>query len=82
MLEQTDHLKTEFFADVSHEFRTPIALTIGALERILTSRRDEIPGAVRQQLKIVLPNQQQLLGLVNQILDLAKFEVGGMQLKA
>jgi hypothetical protein len=82
VLEQTDRLKTEFFADVSHEFRTPVALTIGALERILTSCRDEIPGAVRQQLEIVLPNQGQLLGLVNQILDLAKFEVGGMQLKA
>ena len=82
VLEQADRLKTEFFANVSHEFRTPITLTLGPLELILASRYGEIPAAVCQQIEIALRNQEQLLGLVNQILDLAKFEAGGMELKA
>lgn len=82
VLEEADRLKTEFFANVSHEFRTPITLTLGPLEQILANRYGAIPDAVRRTLQVVLRNQEQLLGLVNQILDLAKFEAGGMQLKA
>lgn len=82
VLEQADRLKTEFFANVSHEFRTPITLTLGPLERILANRYGNIPDPVREQLNMTLRNQEQLLGLVNQILDLAKFEAGGMELKA
>jgi signal transduction histidine kinase/class 3 adenylate cyclase/CheY-like chemotaxis protein len=81
VLEEANRLKAEFFANISHEFRTPITLTLGPLEQILANRYGEIPESVRVPLQMVVRNQEQLLGLVNQILDLARFEAGGMQLK-
>lgn len=82
VLEEMDRLKTEFFANVSHEFRTPITLTLGPLEGIMEGRYGAATAAIRDQVKVMLRNQERLLGLVNQILDLSKLEAGGMQLKA
>jgi adenylate cyclase len=82
VLEETDRLKTEFFANISHEFRTPITLTLGPLEGILTGRYGEASDTIRDQVQVMQRNQERLLGLVNQILDLAKLEAGGMPLKA
>jgi signal transduction histidine kinase/class 3 adenylate cyclase len=81
-LEETDRLKTEFFANVSHEFRTPITLTIGPLEQVLAGRYGRLPDGVRTQLQVILRNQERLLGLINQILDVAKLEAGRVQLRA
>jgi len=82
VLKEMDRLKTEFFANISHEFRTPITLTLGPLEQILKGRYGDYPDAVRCQLQVAERNQERLLGLVNQILDLSKLEAGRMQLKA
>ena len=81
MLKEMDRLKTEFFANVSHEFRTPITLTLGPLEQILKGRHGEASDEIQHQLRMMERNQQHLLSLVNQILDLAKLEAGTMQLK-
>lgn len=81
VLEEMDRLKTQFFANISHEFRTPITLTLGPLEQILIGRYGEVPEVLRNQLRVMLRNQERLLSLINQILDLAKLEAGGMQLK-
>jgi signal transduction histidine kinase len=81
VLEEMDRLKTEFFANISHEFRTPITLTLGPLEQLLSSGRGEQPGWVREQLEVMQRNQQRLLELINQILDLAKLEAGRMELR-
>src|SRR5215813_10749656 len=82
VLTEMDRLKTEFFANISHEFRTPITLTLGPLQQILADRHGPVPPSIRSQLNMMLRNQERLLGLINQILDLAKFEGGGMQLRA
>lgn len=82
VLEEMDRLKTEFFANVSHEFRTPITLTLGPLEGMLEGRYGQVDDAIRDQARVMLRNQERLLTLVNQILDLSKLEAGGMQLKA
>jgi K+-sensing histidine kinase KdpD len=82
VLTEMDRLKTEFFANISHEFRTPITLTLGPLEQILIGHHGEISSAIRDQLLVMLRNQQRLLALINQILDLARLEAGGTQLKA
>ena len=82
VLTEMDRLKTEFFANISHEFRTPITLTLGPLQQILAERHGPISPAARGELQMMLRNQQRLLGLINQILDLAKFEAGEMQLRA
>jgi signal transduction histidine kinase/DNA-binding response OmpR family regulator len=81
VLEEMDRLKTEFFANISHEFRTPITLTLGPLEQVLAGRYGEVPGAVRGQLTVMRRNQQRLLELISQILDLAKLEAGRMELR-
>lgn len=81
VLEEMDRLKTEFFANISHEFRTPITLTLGPLEQVLTGRYGELAGPVRMQLEVMHRNQQRLLELINQILDLAKLEAGRMDLR-
>ena len=82
VLQEMDKVKTEFFANISHEFRTPITLTLGPLEGLIAGRYGSIADPAKEQASIMLRNQRRLLGLVNQILDLAKLESGKMQLKA
>jgi signal transduction histidine kinase/class 3 adenylate cyclase len=82
VLEEMDRLKTEFFANISHEFRTPITLTLGPLKGILADRYGEVSDTIRDQVLVMRRNQERLLGLINQILDLAKLEAGRMQLAA
>jgi signal transduction histidine kinase/CheY-like chemotaxis protein len=80
-LQEKDRLKTEFFANISHEFRTPITLTLGPLEALLAGRHGQLPEEVVQQCHLMVRNQHRLLTLINQILDLAKLEAGQMKLK-
>jgi signal transduction histidine kinase/class 3 adenylate cyclase len=82
ILEESDRLKNTFFANLSHELRTPIALTLGPLEQVIAGRYGELPESVRRQMHMMLRNQERLLGLVNGILELAKLEAGGMKLRA
>ncbi len=82
VLEETNRLKTDFFANISHEFRTPITLTLGPIGALLAGRYGAVPDTAAEQLQIVQRNQERLLGLVNQILDIAKLEAGKMELKA
>ncbi|MGH2351050.1 MAG: ATP-binding protein, partial [Chloroflexota bacterium] len=82
VLEEMDRLKTDFFANISHEFRTPITLTLGPLEQVLSGRYGAVSEPLRERLRMMARNQERLLGLVTQILDLAKLEAGGMQLTA
>jgi signal transduction histidine kinase len=77
-LTELDRAKTRFFANVSHEFRTPLTLTIGPLED-LRSRSTNDPDGSRW-LDLALRNARRLLRLVNQILDVAKLEAGQMKL--
>jgi signal transduction histidine kinase/CheY-like chemotaxis protein len=78
-LKENDRLKTEFFANISHEFRTPITLTIGPLEAMISGKYGEVGDRVRKEIEIILRNQYRLLDLINQILDLAKLESGSMK---
>ena len=67
---EADRLKTEFFQNISHEFRTPLTLTIGPLESACR-RKDDLPY---EQAVIALRNSRRLLRLVNQLLDLQRLE--------
>jgi signal transduction histidine kinase/ligand-binding sensor domain-containing protein/CheY-like chemotaxis protein len=81
-LKELDRAKSRFFANVSHEFRTPLTLTIGPLEdaRANLATRDE-PEAV-SRIDMALRNARRLFGLVTQVLDVAKLEAGQMKLHA
>ncbi|MEM0963619.1 MAG: ATP-binding protein [Bacteroidota bacterium] len=79
-LEELDRLKTRFFANVSHEFRTPLTLLIGPIEDALAGRYGDLDSRLADQLPVMQRNARRLLDLVNQLLDLAKLEAAGLDL--
>ncbi|MER3432561.1 MAG: adenylate cyclase [Leptolyngbya sp. ERB_1_1] len=74
---QLDRAKTEFFQNISHEFRTPLTLMVGPLEGAVSSSQ----GLSLEQSTIALRNSRRLLRLVNQLLDLQRLDAGRMQPK-
>ena len=72
-----DEAKSQFFANVTHEFRTPLTLIIGPLEQKLSS---VLPDEERQTTERMLRHAQRLLRLINQLLDFAKLEQQPLQL--
>ncbi len=73
-LAELDRAKTAFFANVSHEFRTPLTLMLGPLESLLTS--EGMTDRERDQLDTAYRNSLRLLRLVNSLLDFSSIEAG------
>jgi two-component system, sensor histidine kinase ChiS len=78
-LRNLDHLKTQFFTNISHEFRTPLTLILGPIEKMREEARD---SKTQKTLSMVYHNAEKLLALINQLLELSKLESGNYQLKA
>ena len=78
-LRHLDQLKTRFFANISHEFRTPLTLILGQIESVLLLG---IGMKAKGKLHIANRNARRLLTLINQLLDISKIEAGSMALKA
>lgn len=74
-LKELDTLKTTFFANISHEFRTPLTLILSPLNDL----QKEFPK--RQIFGVMRQNAERLLALINQLLDLSKLEAGKMTLE-
>jgi len=72
---ELDKQKTEFFQNISHEFRTPITLIQGPLESAVATG----DGLSPEQSTIALRNSRRLLRLVNQLLDLQRLDAKKMQ---
>ena len=79
-LQELDHAKSRFFANVSHEFRTPLTLILGPLRDLIDGRNGSLPETLRRQADMMMRNAQRLLRLVNQVLDLARLESGTLSL--
>ncbi|HLT47073.1 MAG TPA: two-component regulator propeller domain-containing protein [Rubricoccaceae bacterium] len=76
-----DEAKSRFFANLSHEFRTPLTLLLGPLQDALAHPDGSGDAAIpRARLRAMLRNSQRLLRLVNQLLDLARLEAGHLPL--
>ncbi|MBP2337585.1 PAS domain S-box-containing protein [Saccharothrix coeruleofusca] len=74
-LAELDRAKTAFFANISHEFRTPLTLIMGPLAEL----RDRLAGAepaIREDLEVVHRNALRLAKLVNTLLDFSRIEAG------
>ncbi|MCU0414701.1 MAG: hypothetical protein MUE91_09925, partial [Ignavibacteriaceae bacterium] len=72
-LHEVDELKSRFFANISHEFRTPLTLILGPAKDVIESTKEL---KTKQDVGLIKGNAIRLLGLVNQLLDLSKLEAG------
>ncbi len=77
-LKVIDELKTRFFDNITHEFRTPLTLILAPTEQLLQRFGDSVE--LQRSLGMVERNARQLLRLINQLLDLAKLESGHLSL--
>ncbi|WP_299683718.1 response regulator [uncultured Dokdonia sp.] len=77
-LRELDTMKSSFFENISHEFRTPLSLIAGPVEEQL--QKPDIGTLEKKNLNIAKRNTQRLLTLVDQLLDLSKVEAGHFKL--
>jgi signal transduction histidine kinase/DNA-binding response OmpR family regulator/ligand-binding sensor domain-containing protein len=68
---EIDQLKTEFYANITHEFRTPLTMIIGTAEQLEQNSKEK---------NIILKNSENLLHQVNELLDAAKLDSGALTL--
>jgi signal transduction histidine kinase/DNA-binding response OmpR family regulator len=79
-LREADRLKSEFLANVSHELRTPLNSIIGFSEILQTRLQPQLDERQSRFLGYVHAAGEQLLGIINDILDLSKIEAGQAEL--
>jgi signal transduction histidine kinase len=77
-LQEVDRVKSEFFANVSHELRTPLTLILSPVDELLEKMT---PSGERDALKVVRRNATRLLRMIDDLLDLARLEAGGLRLR-
>jgi signal transduction histidine kinase/DNA-binding response OmpR family regulator len=76
-LQQLNRLKSNFFANISHEFRTPLTLIKGPIERLEQNPEEQLS---MENIKMIRRNTNRVLKLVNQLLDLSKIDSGNLKL--
>ena len=79
-LAELDRVKTTFFSNVSHEFRTPLTLILGPIAE-LRARTTGIDEAAQQELEVINRNGLRLAKLVNTLLDFSRIEAGRLEAK-
>lgn len=80
--QESSRLKSEFMSTMSHELRTPLNAVLGFTNIMLDGMGGEIDDDAKHMLERIKANSNHLLGMINDILDLAKIEAGRMELKA
>lgn len=76
---EMDQMRTRFFTNISHEFRTPLTLILGPLEDMLTKK--ELSEKNRTTMERMHRSASRMLALTNQLLDLSKIDSGSMRLE-
>ena len=80
-IHELDAMKLRFFTNISHEFRTPLTLIIGLLQKLMQYPRSISRTTRFQNYQIISRNANRLLRLINQIMDIRKLDEGCMQLE-
>ncbi|WP_229208104.1 sensor histidine kinase KdpD [Duganella sp. Root198D2] len=75
-LAELDRVKTAFFSNVSHEFRTPLTLMPGPIEEALNDGASRLPAAHHARLQLAQRNALRLQKLVNTLLDFSRVQAG------
>lgn len=75
-LQDLDNFKTRFYANITHEFRTPLTVIEGMANELEKKPEKE----ASKKLNLIKKNSKNLLALVNQMLDLSKLKAGKMEL--
>lgn len=76
-LRELDAVKSRFFSNIAHEFRTPLTLIINPVKELIGNAPN---NAQLRDYRLILNNAERLLRLINQLLDLSKLEQGLMEL--
>lgn len=80
-LAKLDNAKTQFFTNISHEFRTPLTLMLGPLADSLSDSIHPLDSVQRNRQQMIQNNSIRLLKLVNNILDFSRIEAGRAHIK-
>jgi signal transduction histidine kinase/DNA-binding response OmpR family regulator len=78
---EIDSLKSRFFTNVSHEFRTPLTLVLGPLDDVLADTRTRLSERTREQLELANRNARRVLDLLVELLDVNRLEHGALPMK-
>ncbi len=74
-LKEVDEMKSRFFANLSHEFRTPMTVILGMADQL----KENPSRMLEEGVRLIKRNGRNVLHLINQMLDLSKLESGTMQ---
>ncbi|MBI4208197.1 MAG: response regulator [Deltaproteobacteria bacterium] len=80
-LKALDVLKSQLFANVSHELRTPLTLILAPLETMLSSKEWQFTEKQKAEVQVMRSNGLRLLRLINNLLELARYDAGKTELK-
>lgn len=77
--EELNRMKIRFFANVSHEFRTPLSLILAPLQEILN--QESLKNTIKTRVETIFRNANKLFGLVNELMDFTKSGEGQLKMK-
>ena len=75
-LKELDAAKSRFFANISHEFRTPLTLTLGPLRDVSAGMHGALPADAKHEIEQAIRHTERQLSLVEQLLELARLDSG------
>ncbi|MEL0650696.1 ATP-binding protein [Algibacter sp. TI.3.09] len=75
---ELNRMKMIFFTDISHELRTPLSLILGTIEKVVKEKKFTLSPLTSQR---IYNNTLRMHRLINQIMDIRKFDEGKFKLK-
>lgn len=81
-LRDLDRARNRFYTDISHEFRTPLTLTLGPMDDLLAGLHGPLPSPAKDQIRLARRSAGRVLDLINEILEVGRLEAGRTVLRA